>query len=83
MTVFVDVRAAGGTVRVSPGEDFLGDDVVILELPGYQVDCAPNEARKLARALIEVAAAAEQGESDADWLDEPTPARGGLHGDQI
>lgn len=56
-SVVVDARFAGGLIMVESDAEYLGDEaVVVLDLPGCSVALFPREARKLAAALVDVAA---------------------------
>lgn len=62
----VEARFAGGQLTVEAGE-FVGSRVVTLDMPGATVTpFFPDEARRLAVALIEQAARAEAPEA-GDW----------------
>lgn len=56
-TMTVEARFAGGTVTLEPKhEDWLGETLVKVELPGHTLMLRTYEARDLAQALQNVAA---------------------------
>ncbi|CAN5213353.1 hypothetical protein BH09ACT6_BH09ACT6_05900 [soil metagenome] len=68
MSAVVEARFAGGRLTVDTKPiGFDGGTGVTFVAPGYELDLWPDEARKLAIALIEYAARAEK--TDDGWPD--------------
>ena len=66
MSVAVDARFAGGPILVDTG-DVAGSPVVTVHMPGDAAAMFPDEARRLAVALIEQAARTETSPEIDTW----------------